>query len=109
MVDRLVPLSATHHGDVADAVRPHPLTRFGSVRGAAPGTLETSGWTVYWLSAAATAGAAGRPIPPTTAIASEKVLRMLRFMGSASLPSLVRGAAGIDHALTTTKNPRRPP
>src|SRR5438445_588766 len=45
-VDRLVPLSATHHGVVGPAVRPQPLTRFGSKCAAAPGTFEASAWTV---------------------------------------------------------------
>ena len=39
-------MSATHHGEVADAVRPHALTRLESVVGAAPATFEASGCTV---------------------------------------------------------------
>src|SRR5215471_16693612 len=40
------PLSATHHGVVGPRARPQPLTRSGSVSGAAPGMSETSGVTV---------------------------------------------------------------
>src|SRR3954464_11849884 len=36
-----VPLSATHHGLVADLVSPHGLTRLASVTGARPGRSET--------------------------------------------------------------------
>ena len=36
-VETLVPLSATHQGDVGDAVRPQAFTRLGSVSGATPG------------------------------------------------------------------------
>src|SRR4029453_14387993 len=45
-VERLVPLSATHHGLVEEAVSPQALTRFGSRFCAAPGTSETSRVTV---------------------------------------------------------------
>src|SRR6267143_703409 len=72
MVETLVPLSATHQGDVGDAVRPHALTRFASVVRAAPATFETSGCTVYSLSAPATAGAARRPTRSSIATGSEK-------------------------------------
>src|SRR5207302_5421621 len=41
-VDLSVPLSATHHGVVAPAVNPQPLTRFGSVWAAAPATFDVS-------------------------------------------------------------------
>src|SRR6266513_401667 len=40
-VETPVPLSATHQGLVALAVRPHGLTRSGSVTGARPGISET--------------------------------------------------------------------
>src|SRR4026207_1319739 len=42
-VDLLVPLSETHHGEVAEEVSPQALTRSGSVTGATPGWSETSG------------------------------------------------------------------
>jgi hypothetical protein len=45
-VDLSVPLSATHHGLVGLRVSPQPLTRFGSVSAAAPGTSETRFVTV---------------------------------------------------------------
>src|SRR5438876_11775404 len=52
-VDRLVPLSATHHGvplgkpgDTGPATRPHAFTRFGSWCKATFGWFETSGVTV---------------------------------------------------------------
>src|SRR3954454_6288405 len=44
-VDLFVPLSETHHGDVALEVSPQPLTRSGSVTGATPGWSETRGVT----------------------------------------------------------------
>src|SRR5204862_6604583 len=40
-VETPVPLSATHHGLVELDVRPHGLTRLGSVSAANPGTSET--------------------------------------------------------------------
>src|SRR2546428_4783259 len=46
IVETLVPLSETHHGDVGLAVRPQPLIRFGSVWSAVPGVSATRLWTV---------------------------------------------------------------
>src|SRR5262249_45561207 len=43
-------LSATHHGEVGPAARPHALTRFGSVCIATPGSSETSRVTRYELA-----------------------------------------------------------
>src|SRR5712691_8110996 len=86
MVERLAPLSATHQGDVADAVRPHAFTRFGSVVSAVPATFETSRWTVYALSAAATAGAAGSPTKRTIATGSEKSRSQPSFMFASISP-----------------------
>src|SRR2546423_14054600 len=40
-VDRSVPLSLTHNGDVGDAARPHGLTRLWSVTRATPPMSET--------------------------------------------------------------------
>ena len=37
---RSVPLSAIHHGDVAEASRPHAFTTFGFVFSASPGTFD---------------------------------------------------------------------
>src|SRR3954447_1432190 len=39
-VDRSVPLSAIHHGEVAVASRPHALTTSGLVLAASPGTFD---------------------------------------------------------------------
>src|SRR5689334_21589767 len=55
-----VPLSATHQGVDGPAVRPHALTRFGSVKSVLPGRSETSRSTVYALPAAATGPAKAR-------------------------------------------------
>src|SRR5439155_17068531 len=80
MVETFVPLSATHHGEVADAVRPHAFTRFGSVVGASPATFDTSGCTAYALSTAATAGADGSAISRTIATDSDKNRSQPSFM-----------------------------
>src|SRR5947209_5721744 len=42
MVERSVPLSATHNGVAGPAARPQALTRLGSVRFATPGWSETT-------------------------------------------------------------------
>src|SRR3989442_3825304 len=48
-VERSVPLSATHHGVVGPAVRPHALTRVGSRGTGTPGTSRASFFTPYTL------------------------------------------------------------
>src|SRR5438552_9454808 len=109
MVETFVPLSATHHGDVADAVRPQALTRFGSLGGAAPARFDTSGCTAYVLSTAATAGADGSAISRTITTGSDKDRSQPSFMYRLhfSLCSSVTGGNG-SRPFMTTKRLRRP-
>src|SRR6266550_1984634 len=54
-VERSVPLSATHHGEVGPATSPHALTRLGSRCAAAPGTSDTRSVSPYLLAASVSA------------------------------------------------------
>src|SRR5438445_2118314 len=105
MVETSVPLSATHHGDVADAVRPQALTRCGSVTGAAPATFDTSGWTAYAFSAAGNVGAAGTPISRTIATGSEKCRSQASFMKSLHFSLCTSGTGGNGSRLYANKTP----
>src|SRR5436309_1426670 len=69
-VERSVPLSATHHGVVGPAARPHALTRFGSVCAAWPGRSDTSFVTRYEFEAARAPapGLAASALPANRAI-----------------------------------------
>jgi len=57
-VERPVPLSATHQGDVELAVNPQALTRFASLIVPPTPVSDTSGWTVKLPAPAAPAAVA---------------------------------------------------
>ena len=75
-VDRSVPLSATHHGLVALRARPQPLTRFGSVAAAAPGTSETSRVTAY-VPPGGAAGSCAAATSANEATVAKNVMRRI--------------------------------
>src|SRR4051794_38070860 len=76
-VDLLVPLSETHHGDVALETSPQPLTRSGSVTGATPGWSETSGVTWKVVGSPAESGAATISDAPRTSSPTVRTLGRL--------------------------------
>ena len=75
-VDRSVPLSATHHGLVALRASPQPLTRFGSVAAAAPGTSETSRVTAY-VPPGGAAGSCAAATSANEATVAKNVMRRI--------------------------------
>src|SRR2546423_15704118 len=69
MVAVLVPLLATHSGQVAESARPQGLTSPGSVSGALPGTSETRSTSANAWRAVSVSGSAPTAGTDTSGIA----------------------------------------